>query len=520
MSAFERSAEGSDHLRDLVIELALSGRLGTNEPSDPQAALLVKSAAPMLSDQKRRALADLDPAPFPLPSNWVWTQPQDLGFVSPRNVTSDEEQVGFVPMTVVPVDYRQGLSAETRRWGDIKKAYTHLANGDLAVAKITPCFQNKKSCVIAGLPAGVGAGTTELLVLRPVAGTVDPKYLLLFFKSPLFVLGGIPRMTGTAGQKRVPVEYFASAPLPLPTLPEQQRIVAKVDQLMALCDELEAKQTRKREIGQRLTKAALGMLGCAESQQDLHKAWRQLSGILHVAIAAPTDVNAIQSVLLDLAVLGALGTTSRSEWKRARLDEVTQVVGGVTKGRDLGARKVRSLPYLRVANVQRGYLDLAVMKEIEIAADELGRYSLQRGDVLFTEGGDWDKLGRAAVWTGEIDPCLHQNHVFRARPIQGGPEPGWIALCANSTDGRRYFATAAKQTTNLASINMTQLRAFPLLLPSVEEQRRILARVEQLQSLCQDLKAKLRIREETAAKLAEALVTQSTGPSEQARPIP
>ena len=152
--------------------------------------------------------------------------------------------LSFCPMPVIPTDYRESVVSEVRRWGDIKKGYTHFAEGDVVVAKITPCFQNRKSCIMTAFERGVGAGTTELHVIRPFTDAVVPKYLLLFYKSPDFLQNGVDRMTGTAGQQRVPREYFAYTPLPLPPLAEQHRIVAKVDELMDLLDRLE--ETRRR----------------------------------------------------------------------------------------------------------------------------------------------------------------------------------------------------------------------------------------------------------------------------------
>ena len=132
-----------------------------------------------------------------------------------------------------------------------------------------------------------------------------------------------------------------------------------------------------------------------------------------------------------------------------------------------------TLPYLRVANVQDGHVDLSVIKEITLKPAEVDRYSLRKGDVLFTEGGDFDKLGRGTVWNGEIEPCLHQNHVFAVRPNPSRLLPEFLAFQAASQYGRRYFQLSSKQSTNLASINSTQLKQFPVLLPPLPEQRKI-----------------------------------------------
>lgn len=131
------------------------------------------------------------------------------------------------------------------------------------------------------------------------------------------------------------------------------------------------------------------------------------------------------------------------------------------------------LPYLRVANVQDGHLDLDVIKTVAVSHDDVAKFSLQPGDVLFTEGGDFDKLGRGTVWRGEVPNCLHQNHVFAVRPSPAKLLPEFLAALASSAHGRRYFQLSSKQSTNLASINSTQLKEFPVPLPSLDLQRKI-----------------------------------------------
>jgi len=204
------------------------------------------------------------------------------------------------------------------------------------------------------------------------------------------------------------------------------------------------------------------------------------------------------------------GTSFPSSWAVTNFDSVNSIISGVAKGKDLRGHKTTTLPYLRVANVQRGFLDLSVIKEIEIRWDEAGRYQLQRGDVLMTEGGDWDKLGRAAVWDEEIPNCIHQNHIYRIRSANSHDLiPAWIMLVANSSLGRSYFEEASKQTTNLASINMTQLRSCPLPLPPAAEQRRILARVNELMGLCDRLEDSLSKSRVRGSALIDAVLSES-----------
>ena len=119
------------------------------------------------------------------------------------------------------------------------------------------------------------------------------------------------------------------------------------------------------------------------------------------------------------------------------------------------------LPYLRVANVQDGHLDLSTIKTVRVRVDEVDTYLLRVGDVLMTEGGDIDKLGRGTIWEGQIPACLHQNHIFRIRPNRNLLDPAFYALVVESDSAKRYFNRVAKRTTNLASTNKTQVRAFP-----------------------------------------------------------
>ena len=158
-------------------------------------------------------------------------------------------------MKLINADWADSHGHEIRKWADIKQGFTHFAEGDVSLAKITPCFENRKSAVMRNLSNEIGAGTTELHVIRPVF--VEPDYILIFLKSSQFVEAGIPMMTGTAGQKRVPTEYFAAAPFPLPPLAEQRRIVAKVDQLMALVDQLETQLATSRATAAKLMDAVV-----------------------------------------------------------------------------------------------------------------------------------------------------------------------------------------------------------------------------------------------------------------------
>ena len=161
------------------------------------------------------------------------------------------------------------------------------------------------------------------------------------------------------------------------------------------------------------------------------------------------------------------------EWEVVKLREIAVIQTGIAKNGKIKNGHSIKVPYLRVANVQDGYVDLSEMKDIEISEDKLKRYLLKRRDVLFNEGGDADKLGRGCVWEGQIDPCVHQNHVFVVR-CGKQLNPYFLACQAGSQRGKQFFFHSSKQTTNLASINSSQLKEFPVFLPDINEQKSII----------------------------------------------
>lgn len=168
-------------------------------------------------------------------------------------------------------------------------------------------------------------------------------------------------------------------------------------------------------------------------------------------------------------------------WKRLSLHQLSLIQTGVAKGKK-DIKNPIECPYLRVANVQDGHLDLTEIKTISIASNELSRYSLRHGDVLMTEGGDFDKLGRGFVWEEQIPGCLHQNHVFAVRPDIDKLDSFFLSYQAGSSYGKGYFASCSKQSTNLASINSSQLKEYPVLLPSLQEQKAIIRVIQKWDS--------------------------------------
>jgi type I restriction enzyme, S subunit len=193
----------------------------------------------------------------------------------------------------------------------------------------------------------------------------------------------------------------------------------------------------------------------------------------------------VQSIFVD--IFGNVAANDRDWDDSRRLGEIASIGSGITKGRKIPDLALHSVPYMAVVNVQEMRLDLSTVKQIEATEAEIDRYRLLENDLLLTEGGDPDKLGRGTLWRNEIPDCIHQNHIFRVRVHDDSTiDPLFLNFLIASNRGRRYFLRSAKQTTGIASINATQLKNFPLLTPPIELQRDFSNKVRKLYS-CKSL---------------------------------
>lgn len=196
-------------------------------------------------------------------------------------------------------------------------------------------------------------------------------------------------------------------------------------------------------------------------------------------------------------------------WAWARMDLLGVVGSGMSVSKDRNLKSPVEVPYLRVANVQRGHLNLAEMKTMKVEADALNDLKLQPGDILFNEGGDRDKLGRGWVWDGQIDPCITQNHVFRVTPLSSSlMDPKFVSLWGN-TFGQQFFLSHGKQTTNLASINKTVLSSLPVPVPSYAEQLQIVSQIEAQTSVIDALEADIDLNLQKAEALRQSILKKA-----------
>jgi type I restriction enzyme S subunit len=228
---------------------------------------------------------------------------------------------------------------------------------------------------------------------------------------------------------------------------------------------------------------------------------------------------AVESYASELISGGTLPSTKSGNewiphlpngWQLKRLKHLGKVRSGIAKGKDTEGRTTIELPYLRVANVQDGYLNLSEISTIEVDEDVVDSYLLQKGDVLMNEGGDYDKVGRGARWDGQISPCIHQNHVFAVRP-EDPDMSEWLAAILQTKYAKYYFMNNAKQSTNLASISQSNIKELPILVPPKDVRTKILEQVadeaKKLKDLITHTEGEIELLEELrTATIADAVL--------------
>jgi type I restriction enzyme S subunit len=550
--------QGVAKLRQLTLSFAIRGKLVPQNAADGSASSLLKRvheervelATRGTLKRKTAKLVDHGEEWTELPESWAWTCLANIGVINPRNDVSDDTEASFVQMSSVPVALLEPHKSERRPWREIKSGFTHFAEGDVGVAKITPCFENGKSTVFRNLDSGIGAGTTELHVVRPLA-SISPDYVLSFLKSPEFLLPGKNGMTGSAGQKRLSRHYFETRAFPLPPLAEQARIVARVEELMQLCDALEAHGRLQDEQHARLVATLFDALAASASAEELAENWQRIATHFDLLLDRPEAVDALEQTLLQLAVRGLLvpqdpteepasellarirvekgrltdaGFSKRTNampdisaaeqmfegpngWRWARIGDYCDVQGGIQKT-PLRRPVKNHFPYLRVANVQRNALDLGTLERYELSDEEVERWRLRAGDLLVVEGnGSETEIGRCAIWRGAVDPCVFQNHLIRVRPVFAAEAVEFLQLFLNSPDGVAEMKRLAITTSGLYNLSVGKIRNLAVPVPPLTEQHRIVARVEQLRRLCAELRERLQQTRATQSRLGDALVS-------------
>ena len=375
--------------------------------------------------------------------------------------SNEDMAVSFVPMSAVDERFGTITVREERPLSEVSRGFTAFENGDVLFAKITPCMENGKVALARNLANGVGRGSTEFFVLRS-GDRVLSEYVYNFVRQPRFREAARQNFTGTAGQQRVPKSFMENALVALPPLSKQRKIV--------------------------------GVLNRAANIECLRA---QAAERLREFVSA-----------LFIKMFGDPIENSKG-WERQQLGNLGEVQGGLQVSRKRAVHPLEK-PYLRVANVLRDQLVLRKIKRIRITDRELARVRLQRGDLLVVEGhGNAAEIGRAAIWDGSVEDCVHQNHLIRVRPDYSLINSEFTCAYLNSSSGRQHLLLSGKTTSGLNTITTSDVKACAIFVPPLALQRRYSDIVERVR----EVTATVEFGAETASALSASLMSDLVGGS-------
>ena len=408
-----------------------------------------------------------------LPVGWSVATVGELTDVGPKNECDDETVVGFVPLQRLGVSYLSRHTHEPRKWEEVKKGYTHFQNGDVLLARITPSFENGKAGIARDLPSGLGAGSTEYIVFRPLADALDPRYLLAHFKNRSFLTCGEMVMTGAVGQQRVPKSFVLESQLPLAPLNEQRRIAAKLDTTVVAVDACRQRLDGVAAILKRFRQAVLA----AATSGELTREWREERDI------------------------------SQEAWKSIK----TKDAGKIQLGRQRSPKYHQGptmRPYLRVQNVFEDRIDLDDVMEMDFSGADLEKYALHPGDILLNEGQSPQYLGRPAMYRGELPGVCFTNSLIRFQASDSVLSEFALLVFRDSMHSGRYVEKGTI-TTNIAHLSAGRFGEVDFPLPPLAEQQEIVLRAQHLFSLADQLEARLTAARKVVDRLTPALLAKA-----------
>ena len=487
-------------LKNSILQLAIQGKLVEQFPLEGTAEELFAQ----IQQEKKRLIAEKkikrekplpeiteDEKPFDIPESWKWVRVQEIVCLNPKNDLSDELEVSFIPMALVDDGYRNNHSFEIKKWGDIKKGFTHFADGDIGIAKITPCFQNRKSVVFRNLKNGCGAGTTELSIVRVVNDLLSRDFLLWFFKSAYFIENGVKSFTGTAGQQRIHKDYLSMCCFPLPPLAEQKRIVAKIEELLPYIDRYEQAWSTLEQFNSRFP-------------EDMKKSLLQYAIQGKLVEQRPEEGTAqelyaqIQAEKQRLIKEGKLKKekplpeiTEDEEpfdipesWKWVRLGFLTELI---TSGSRDWAKYYSETGdiFLRMGNLSRNSFNLRLDKiqRVTLPKNAEGtRRSLHAGDLLFSITGEVGTLG---LIPDNFGTAYINQHTAMIRFLLC-ERNRYIPYLLLSDYAQKFYNGNQHGTKN--SFRLDSIALLPVPLPPMAEQTHIVEKLEQMLPLCERLK--------------------------------
>ena len=513
-------------LKNSILQWAIQGKLVPQDPNDEPASVLLEK----IRQEKERLIKEKkikrdknasiiyrgednsyyekmlatgevkcidDEIPFEIPQGWEWCRVSSLFQINPKVVAEDNTSAAFIPMEAISAGYGSEFRYYEKKWGEVKSGYTAFADNDIAFAKITPCFQNRKSAIFEGLPNGIGAGTTELKILRTYGETINRWFVLYFLESPYFI--DEATFKGTANQQRIIVGYLENKLFPIPPLSEQERIVDKIGLVMPIIDKYSKSQElldkMNVELNECLKKSVLqeaiqGRLVPQIAEEGT--AQELLEQIKTEKLKLVKEGKLKKSALNDSVIFRGddnkywekLGQAIKNvdeeipfdvpdRWKWCRLGTLFSHCTG--KALNAANQKGTLMTYITTSNLYWNRFELNNLKQMRFTDEEIEKCTAITGDLLVCEGGD---IGRAAIWNYQYDIRI-QNHIHKLR--------AYIPLCTKFFFWIFYFYKSAGliggKGIGIQGLSSKALDHILIPLPPLEEQYRIVAKIEEVTSI-------------------------------------
>ena len=367
----------------------------------------------------------------------MWVRLGSLYEVNPKNKADDELDAAFIPMEKISAGMLSEYSYETQEWCKAKKGHTQFADGDVAFAKISPCFENRKSMMLNNLPNSIGGGTTELIILRNAS--IDQKYTFWTVSDERFIRGGVQTYSGTVGQQRINMDYVRSYPIPLPPISEQQRIVERIEELFAKLDE--AKE-RLQEVADSFAVRKAAILHKAFTG-ELTKQWRRENGV--------SDESWEESNFGKFTV-SQYGYTEKAHWEK------------------VGPK------FLRITDIQDNKVNWEEVPWCPIDEAGMKQYAVQIGDIMIARTGA--TTGKSYLICDDVE-AVFASFLIRLKVVDKNLDYNYLYGYMQSED---YWRQITDFSSGIAQpgVNANKLKQIKFKCPSLPEQHEIVRLIDDL----------------------------------------
>ena len=524
-------------LKNSILQWAIQGRLVPQDPNDEPASVLLEK----IRQEKERLIKEKkikrdknasiiyrgednsyyekilatgevkcidEEIPFEIPKGWEWCRVSSLFQINPKVVAEDNTSAAFIPMEAISAGYGSEYRYYEKKWGEIKSGYTAFADNDIAFAKITPCFQNRKSAIFEGLPNGIGAGTTELKILRTYGETINRWFVLYFLESPYFI--DEATFKGTANQQRIIVGYLENKLFPLPPLAEQERIVGKIGLVMPIIDKYskfqELLDKMNVELNECLKKSVLqeaiqGKLvpqlaeeGTAQELLEqikaeklkLVKEGKLKKSALATSVIFRGDDNKYWEKSEDGAVCidEEIPFEIPSNWAWVRLDDICSFIH---RGKSPKYSPIKKYPVVaQKCNQWDGFsIEKAKFIDPQSISSYNDEYFLQDRDLMWNSTG-LGTLGRMAIYYTILNPyelAVADSHVTVIRPYKTYIVSEYLYYYFASNTVQSVIEDKSDGSTKQKELATKTVKAYLVPIPPFAEQQRIVQKIKSVTSI-------------------------------------